>query len=672
MRSFVLTAALTMLLHVLSGGTQLMASENRLKPERLFSVMNLDALGMEKVQAAVAAGHLARAEEELLTYMRNRENVKTQVPWRSREEHKGAYARETDLAIADDAIRRLFGGHPGDPERLVPAHQFGEEIDWKHCPVKDREWGWHFNMMPFWHPLAKAYWHTGDEKYAQEFFRQIDGWVVRERPDGNMNTWRRIDAGIRAAGAWPCAYCHFLTSPSLTPRVHAHILLGFYEHAVFLHSGKFTNMNHGLFEARGLFFISVLFPEFKQADAWRENSARHLSMEIVKQVASDGGHGERCPCYHAACIHIFEAASEFARLNDVELPKAYRERLEKMYEFVMLVSLPDGTLPRIGDTWHEPVSKLLGKGAMLFERGDMKYVATAGAEGAVPEETSVCLEPSGFCVMRDGWNAKSQYLLIKWKYGGWHSHFDELSIILASHGRVLLDDSSTIDYHGGGRPESRATHSHNTIAIEGADRPSSLHKTTLHQWSHGADIDYVDASGPVTGDGVTHRRRIAYIRGEYWVMVDDVRGKKESADRVDMYFQFAPGKISLGGLTARTDFEQGANLMVKVMEVPGLTAHEEEGWIAVHYKVVEPRPRVRFSVNKLPVTLVSLLYPYEGEAPGVAMERVALPEDAEKDEVLGLRISINGKENLVFFAPDGHEFSYGDSRLVGPVAHIEL
>ena len=671
MRFFTFTLMLTLLLQILLGGKSLSASEARLEPQRLFSLLNLDTSGMEKVKAAAAAGDFVLAEEELLGYMRNRENVKTVIPWRKRLEYKGKYASKKEMTIADDALKHLFGGHPGDHRRLFPAQQFGKYIDWKSDAVKDREWIWHLNMMPFWRTLAKAYWHTGDEKYARGFFRQIDDWVVKNPPDGNHTTWRRIDAGIRMAGPWQDAYFHFLASSSLTPPVHTHILLGFYEHAVYLHSGRFGSRNHSLFAARGLFFVSVLFPEFREAKAWRDNAQGHLTKQILMQVGSDGCHIEKCPYYHRACISIFQSTLDVARLNDIQVPENYSKRLEKMYEFSMLTSLPDGTAPRIGDTWRQPESRLIKKGAKLFQRKDMEYVATAGAKGTVPKETSLCLEPSGFSVMRDGWDEKSQYLLMKWKYGGWHSHFDDLSIILAAGGRTLLDDSSTIDYHGGGRPKSRATSSHNTIAIAGKDRPSGLNQTRLNQWLRGTDIDYVDVSGPATNDGHTHRRRIAYVRGKYWVMIDDVSGEKEATDRVDMYFQFAPGEVKLNGLTARTGFEDGTNLVVKVMEVPGFTAHQEEGWIAVEYKVVKPRPRVRFSVKGLPVTMVSLLYPYESETPDIGMEKLTLSEDDEKKGVLGLRIRIDGDEQLIFFAPEGHEFSYLGTKLRGPVTYFQ-
>ena len=201
-------------LQTLSEGNSLAASEARLQPKRLFALLDLDTPSMQKVKAATEAGDFDHAEKELLTYMRTRENVGASLPWRgtriswrNRAEHAGTYASEEDLAIADDALKHLFGGHPGD-ERLVPAQQFGKNINWKSRAVRDREWIWHFNMMPFWEPLVRAYWHTGDEKYAQEFFRQIDDWVVRNPPDGNLTTWRRIDAGIRTSGSWPF-FCPF-------------------------------------------------------------------------------------------------------------------------------------------------------------------------------------------------------------------------------------------------------------------------------------------------------------------------------------------------------------------------------------------------------------------------------------------------------------------------------
>lgn len=129
MKSYTFALAVTIFVQALSGGTRPTAAENRLEPQRLFSVLDLDTPGMEKVKAAVDAGDLGRAEEELLTYARTRENVKESAVWRSKSGREATPAAKRHLAIADDALKHLFGGHPGDPERMFPAHQFGEDVD---------------------------------------------------------------------------------------------------------------------------------------------------------------------------------------------------------------------------------------------------------------------------------------------------------------------------------------------------------------------------------------------------------------------------------------------------------------------------------------------------------------------------------------------------------------
>ena len=74
---------LTLPLQILLVGKSLSASEGRLEPQRLFSLLDLDRPGMEKIKTAVEAEEFNRAEEELLRYMRNRENVRTVIPWRT-------------------------------------------------------------------------------------------------------------------------------------------------------------------------------------------------------------------------------------------------------------------------------------------------------------------------------------------------------------------------------------------------------------------------------------------------------------------------------------------------------------------------------------------------------------------------------------------------------------
>jgi len=111
---------LAMCLLISSGGTHLMPAEGRLGAARLFSLLDLDGPGMEKVRAAVDDRDLAQAEDQLPEYMRSRDSVRTRIPSTGRLAHQGEYASAEDLAIADDALRHVFGGlYPRPPEVVL-------------------------------------------------------------------------------------------------------------------------------------------------------------------------------------------------------------------------------------------------------------------------------------------------------------------------------------------------------------------------------------------------------------------------------------------------------------------------------------------------------------------------------------------------------------------------
>jgi hypothetical protein len=54
----------------------------------------------------------------------------------------------------------------------------------------------------------------------------------------------------------------------------------------------------------------------------------------------------------------------------------------------------------------------------------------------------------------------------------------------------------------------------------------------------------------------------------------------------------------------------------------------------------------------------------------IGMKTLALSEGDEKKGVFGLSIEIDGREDLIFFAPAGCEFSYRDLKFKGPVAYL--
>lgn len=118
----------------------------------------------------------------LLDYFRTRNNVSHPIKREDREASKGNIASKSDLEVANDALNHTFVGQPSYPRFFC-----GEDINWGFRPVPDNEWVWQLNRMTFWNAMARAYWHTGDEKYAEAWVDQMMDWVKKTRMMNRTN-----------------------------------------------------------------------------------------------------------------------------------------------------------------------------------------------------------------------------------------------------------------------------------------------------------------------------------------------------------------------------------------------------------------------------------------------------------------------------------------------------
>ena len=98
------------------------------------------------------------------------------------------------------------------------------------------------------------------------------------------------------------------------------------------------------------------------------------------------------------------------------------------------------------------------------------------------------------------------------------------------------------------------------------------------------------------GGSVVHRRRVAFVKGSYWVIVDDLEGDDEH--HIDLQFQFAPLEVHVDPtLWARARGRSGTELLVRPFASVALKAsvHTGEldplrGWVSPIYGRREPAP----------------------------------------------------------------------------------
>ena len=179
---------------------------------------------------------------------------------------------------------------------------------------------------------------------------------------------------------------------------------------------------------------------------------------------------------------------------------------------------------------------------------------------------------SGYYAMRDGWSRAAQYLSMDaGPFGTNHQHGDKLSITLSADGAAFIVDPGTSIYR---TTEARILYDlrpgflHNSITVNGAD-PSTGYDQHYqfdrleNRWITNPVYDFLDGVydyRPAMID-VMARRNILYLRGDYWLMLDEIYGRGTA--RIERTLQCAPGiDLTLLGGSALARARNGAILQI--------------------------------------------------------------------------------------------------------------
>ena len=582
---------------------------------------------------------------EIAGHFRNRTKPLYNLPSSSR----------SDIARADRALRHEF-------ESIGYPHTFGPVIDWhfdktaepgsKYAP--NNEWTWQLNRHAEWLALARAYRVTKDEKYAREFVAQMTAWVKAcpmptDAANGPRSAWRTIETGIRAAQVWPELWYTFLHSPAMTDDALLTFLHAYIDHARHLMAFHTTG-NWLAMEGNGLFYVGVLFPEFREAAEWRATAAKWIYDEMNNQVYPDGVQVELSSGYHHVSLNNFLSVYKIARLNGTELPGDFLKRLEKMYDFDVYGAMPDRRLPGVQDGNYYDVRRALQEAFEFFpQRADFQWYATGGSGGKPPMEVSHAFVWAGYYVMRSGWDPDARWL---WFDGGpfgyGHQHEDKLQIIVEAYGKLLLVDPGTFTYERSKwRNYFMDSPSHNVVLVDdqpqrrrGAPRDTYIVKQPLPAvWTTGAEAEYVSAIfdenfGGDVKRNVTHTRAVLFAKNaDFWVVLDTLNAKDGKPHTYDALFHF-DAKVKADGLRVRTENESEANLTVAARPDAGLSLKIVEGqedpvqgWLPRAMSAVRPAPVGIYTARGIRQEMLYVLAPSPKGAPDPVESVEALGAD---------------------------------------------
>ena len=244
--------------------------ENKVRSVDLYKLMSrLDLNRPELETVRRSYGNPSITAVELLRFYKSRSSVNHPAGIPGRSEMRGKAATDDDIKMADDALKHIFVG-----QKAYPPVFCGDDINWGMRPVPGDEWVWQLNRMYFWDAMAKAYWHTGDEKYAKEWCFQLVDWIKKNPCDDQHDyAWRSAEAGIRAK-SWTGLYQYFIDSPHFSVEVLVAFLNSCYDHASRLMD---SGTNFSQVEAEGLASIAMTFPEFKDSEKWKHEAFKRLN-----------------------------------------------------------------------------------------------------------------------------------------------------------------------------------------------------------------------------------------------------------------------------------------------------------------------------------------------------------------------------------------------------------
>jgi hypothetical protein len=646
-----------------------------------------------------ALGERADWQTRLLTSRHERQHAffaGTSERVRMRELFEREYRCEREAAI--EVANRILGG---EVAFFGQTFHVGADVAWNRDPVNGAEWPrvyhrdvpmhgsasrwgdikyvWELNRQQFLIDLGRASFLTGDPRYAARARALVADWIDDNPYATGVNWSCALEPAFRAL-SWLWAYYSCLDQEHAHADHHLLWLTGFYDHGRFLHRHleHYTSpFNHLVGEACALYMLGMLFPEFREADAWRHRGRKVLESRLQEQFYADGGSVEQSTFYHHATLGFYLLAAVLGKRHGEAFSADVWNAIERAISFAAALVQPDGTTPSIGGAddgkplrmEHVPLwdfRPFQAIGSVLFERPDFKHVAGRFFEDALwllgpdglarfgrlsaspPGQCSTALRQSGYYVLRSDWSEQADYVCIDCgeQAGGLrtdavpntvHGHADCLSIVVWLGGQRLLVDSGLFSYNGDAEwvAHFRGTAAHNTARIDGRDQALNVGPMA---WSHSytprPELVFTEDRLAFMGshDGFTRRegdavhRRLVWLHpGAYLIIYDELECRRDHD--LELAFQFAPGDLFLEG-NDRASYGNGIHC-VWTASTP-LTAHvnhggarPDEGWIAPSLGVRVPAPRLTLSgrIGHGAATLTVITAPRASDSVDVGSER---------------------------------------------------
>lgn len=450
----------------------------------------------------------------------------------------------------------------------LPATSHWSDID--DFALGDVKLVWEPSRFAAAYLLVRAYAATGDDCLAEAFWTLAEDWAEKNPPQSGPN-WKCGQETSFRVMAWCFALHGLAASPATTPHRVAWLASVLAEHGERIEGNiayaRSQNNNHAISEAAGLWTLGTLFPEFTQAERWRDTGYALLRETATRQVYRDGSYVQHSFNYHRLMLHDYVWALRLGEVNNSRLHAEVYSAVERAASFLANFIDPEtGQVPNIGQNdgalilplndcgytdyrpvvqaacfaagrryafppgpWDEDLFWLFGPSAVCRTGGSGgEHARTPSSAAHAPSYAA----PEGGLYLLRGENSRVVVRCVS--YRDRPAQADQLHFDLSWHGLNLLCDAGTYLYNGDPpwRNGLASAFVHNTVTVDDRDQMDRMGAFLWIRWASGKAGNQPGRDGnwfEGEHDGyralrVTHRRAVAPLGSDAWLIVDDLCG----------------------------------------------------------------------------------------------------------------------------------------------------
>jgi len=487
-----------------------------------------------------------------------KQNIRIQkiVKPASRKEFEKVLGNQGDnlFAEADEILAgqvRLFGAEEQtlDLNPITPLKHWtsyhsrmlnGEDIK----PI------WELGRFGWATVLARAYWLSGEERYAEGFWKLTERFFAANPVNMGPQWSSGQEVALRLIAL---GFCTSLVADSIHSSTErkASLAASLAAHAErippTLLYARAQNNNHLLSEALGLYTAAALLPQHRKAADWQRVGRRFFVEGLMAQIGEDGSYVQQSTNYQRLMLQLGMWAVIVADVLGETWPNPMMENLIKATKWLRsLLDEDSGQTPNLGPNdgaYILPLSVLPFEDYRpILQAASLNFLGSPALKAGIWDEMALWFGQAKTKKAREPRGATNQVLRLEGK-NSWAyfrvahfnerpGHADQLHVDLWWRGLNIAQDAGSYLYTAPAPWDNAlaSTRTHNTVTVNGKEQMRRTGRFLWLDWAQGKVIStrqtrdgkLVSASASHDGYqhlGVIHRREVS-TEAMHWVVID--------------------------------------------------------------------------------------------------------------------------------------------------------